>query len=82
MRQRLPETAGDALYVNDISQIIHPGAEFDAPHLVPGCVSLEPPAEASDGGEPGTGGEKDAKDPADSPGREPGRKPRTREPRP
>lgn len=49
MRQKLPETAGYPLDVNDISRTIHPGEEFDAPHLVPGCVPVKDTKSKSDG---------------------------------
>ena len=45
MRQLLPESAGEPLYVNDIQRVIQPGGEFDCPLYVPGCVILDPPAE-------------------------------------
>jgi hypothetical protein len=62
MRQRLPEDAGYPLTVADISRVVHPGEEFDAPHLVPGCVSLEPPPEAPAGGGESAPGDQPAPD--------------------
>lgn len=49
MRQKLPESHGYSLLVNDIGKTIHPGEEFDAPLLVPGCESLEKPEKGKDG---------------------------------
>ena len=60
MRQKLPESAGYALLVNDIGKTVSPGEEFDAPLLVPGCESLEPPEstpEDGTGNDEGGGGE-------------------------
>lgn len=41
MRQILPLSRGYPLVVNDIGRTIHPGEEFDAPLLVPGCEPVE-----------------------------------------
>jgi hypothetical protein len=54
VRQQLPEGTGygrEGLTVPEAGRTVYPGDEFDAPHLVPGCVSLEPPEpeEATDG---------------------------------
>ena len=57
MRQRLPDDAGYPLHSPEVGEI-WPGREFEAPALVPGCVSLdtpsgEPPAEVTpDSAEP------------------------------
>ena len=46
MRQMLPADAPGPLYVSAVGHLeVFPGQEFDAPALVPGCVSLEAPAE-------------------------------------
>ena len=55
MRQRLPGTAPGPLYVQDTQQVVSPGEEFDAPHLVPGCESLELSGDAADSGGQGSG---------------------------
>jgi hypothetical protein len=50
VRQRLPESAGYPLMAGPpVGRVIHPGDEFDAARLVPGC---EPVEDAE-----GTGGE-------------------------
>jgi hypothetical protein len=41
VRQKLPESHGYALLVNDIGRTVSPGEEFDCPLLVPGCVPVE-----------------------------------------
>lgn len=55
MRQYLPESAGYPLHVAETGQLVQPdGTEFDAPYLVPGCVSAESPDSGPLPGESGT----------------------------
>jgi hypothetical protein len=56
VRQKLPETAGSSLLVNDIGRTIAPGMEFDCDLLVPGCVPVDDTPD---------GGEEDADSPAE-----------------
>jgi hypothetical protein len=41
MRQKLPESHGYAILVNDIGRTVAPGEEFDCDLPVPGCVPVE-----------------------------------------
>lgn len=53
MRQKCLEVSSP-LMVPGVG-LVDTGDEFDAPLLVPGCVSLEPPEDTPDEGESGTG---------------------------
>lgn len=62
MRQKLPESQGYSLLVGDIGREVFPGDEFDAPSLVPGCVSLEPAEDEAPGGADGGAGAGEGED--------------------
>jgi len=50
VRQKLPESRGYPLLVNDIGRVVHPGEVFDAPLPVPGCEPAEAAGAVEDAG--------------------------------
>jgi hypothetical protein len=59
VRQKLPDSHGNSILVNDIGRTVAPGEEFDCDLPVPGCVPVgdaDSPAGAAAGEGEGGGG--------------------------